>query len=99
MVINLTPDIELILNELAEKQGTTIELLVLKTLRQYLLTSKTAQKVSINRQKAKTLADSLAGLVGVIDSSEFVKGGAQMSTHKNSKLTEILLEKRRQGKL
>ena len=31
MVINLTPDIELVLNELAEKQGTTIELLVLKT--------------------------------------------------------------------
>jgi hypothetical protein len=40
MVINLTPDIEPVLNELAEKQGTTIELLVLKTLRQHLLRNK-----------------------------------------------------------
>jgi hypothetical protein len=99
MVINLTPDIEPVLNELAEKQGTTIELLVLKTLRQYLLPTKTTQKASINQQKAKTLADSLAGLVGVIDSSEFIKGGAQMSIHKKAKFTEILLEKQRQGKL
>ena len=39
MVISLTPDIEQALNELAEKQGTTIELLALKALRERFFTA------------------------------------------------------------
>ena len=92
MVINLTPDIEPVLYELAEKQGTTIELLVLKMLRQHLLINKPIQKPSINRRNAKTLADFLDGHVGVIDSSEFVKGSAQMSKQKTSKWPKSCLK-------
>lgn len=101
MVITLTPEIEQALNELAEKQGTTIELLALRTLQERLFLSKSKQLVrkSRKRQPQKTLADFLSGYVGVFDSSELVKGGAQMSRNASKKFGDILLEKRRQGKL
>jgi hypothetical protein len=47
----------------------------------------------------KTLADLLTGYIGVFDSSEFVRGGAQMSVSTGKKFADILLEKRRRGYL
>lgn len=101
MIITLTPEIEQALNEIAEKQGTTIEVLVLNTLREKLFTptAKPNRKISQKLQRAKTLADFLAGYVGVLDSNEFTQGGAQMSKNTGKKFAEILIEKRRQGKL
>jgi len=101
MVITLTPEIEQALNELAEKQGTTIESLALNTLRERLFVpkAKPIRRTTNKQQSAKTLADLLTGYIGVIDSSEFIKGGAQMSINTGKKFTDILLEKRRQGKL
>jgi len=49
--------------------------------------------------KAKTLADLLTGYTGKIDSSEIVKGGAQMSKNAGKKFSEILIERRKQGRL
>jgi hypothetical protein len=101
MVITLTPEIEQALNELAKKQGTTIEILAVKTLQERLFLSKPKPLVrkSRTRHPQSTLADFLDGYVGVFDSSELVKGGAQMSKNTSKKFGEILLEKRRQGKL
>ncbi len=101
MVITLTPEIETTLNELAEKQGTTIELLALRTLRERLsvLKAKSVRTEKGRQKRAKTLADMLKGYIGIFDSSEFVKGGAQMSVNTGRKFAEILLEKRRRGHL
>jgi hypothetical protein len=101
MVITLTPEIEKALHEIAEKQGTTVELVALKTLRERLFTSKPQSVVpeSERQQTPKTLADFLTGYTGVLDSSEFGKDGVQMSKNTGKKLADILLEKRRQGRL
>jgi hypothetical protein len=101
MVITLTPEIETDLNELAEKQGTTIELLALRTLRECLsvLKAKSVRTKTDRHNKAETLADFLRGYIGVFDSSEFVMDGAQMSVNTGKKFADILLEKRRRGHL
>lgn len=99
MVITLTPEIEQALNELAEEQGTTIEIVALKALQEHLFLSKPLLQKSKTWHSQRTLADFLDGYVGVFDSSEFVKGEAQMSKNTSKKFGEILLEKRQQRKL
>ncbi len=101
MVITLTSELEQALNELAKKQGMTIESLALKTLQEHLpiQNTRSAQEISRKNQNAQTLADSLAGYVGVIDSGEIIEGGAQMSKNTGNKFADILLEKRLRGKL
>ena len=101
MIITLTPEIESDLNELAEKQGTTIELLAIRTLRERLpiLKAKFGLAKTSGRNSVKTLADLLTRYIGVFDSSEFVRGGAQMSVSTGKKFADILLEKRRRGHL
>uniref|UniRef100_Q3AT02 Uncharacterized protein n=1 Tax=Chlorobium chlorochromatii (strain CaD3) TaxID=340177 RepID=Q3AT02_CHLCH len=97
MVITLTPEFEQALHKIAEHNGTTVELLVLKTLQENLLFCK-PQK-TLFRKSEKTLADFLVGYVGVFDSDELVKSGAQMSTNVRKQFGDILLEKRQQQKL
>jgi hypothetical protein len=46
-----------------------------------------------------TLAEALADFIGVLDSSEIVPGGAQLSERTGERFAEILLEKRKQGRL
>ncbi len=101
MVISLTPDIEQVLNELAEKQGTTVELLALKVLRERFFTAKPqpAAQQSLKRYVPKTLAEFLAGYIGVLDSSEFAEERGRMSQSIHKKFADILREKRRQGRL
>jgi hypothetical protein len=93
MVITLTPEIEQTLNELAEKQGTTIELLALSAIREKIA------RIKNRKRKVKTLADRLAPYIGVISSSEFVPGGANMSVDSGKAFAQGLLEKRKQGRL
>lgn len=101
MVITLTPEIETVLGKLAMKQGTTVELLALRKLRELLSVGETTSlRTKADKQdKAETLADLLAGYIGVFDSSEFVGGGAQMSSDTGRKFADILLGKRRPGRL
>lgn len=90
MNIILTPEIERVLSDLAEKQGTTIELIALKTLRERFFSKeiKSLRRTTKQQFEAKTLADLLTGYIGKIDSGKIVKGGTQMS--KNTGLTELL---------
>ncbi|MDM8515213.1 hypothetical protein QUF76_03350 [Desulfobacterales bacterium HSG16] len=77
MNIALTPEIEQVLGDIAEKQGTTIELLALKTLQERFFSKREKNfKRTLKQQvEPKTLADLLVGYIGRIDSSEIVNGG------------------------
>ncbi len=101
MNITLTPEIERVLSELAEQQGTTIKLLALKTLRERLLSKETKllRRTTIQQFEVKTLADRLTGYIGKIDSSEIIKGGAQMSKSIGKNFGDILIKKQQQGRL
>jgi len=101
MDITLTPEMEKVLGELAEKQKTSVELLVMKTLRECFFSkeTKTLKKGAEHQSETKSLADLLAGYIGSIDSSEFADGGARMSENTGKKFGEILSEKQQRGKL
>ncbi len=101
MVISLTPDIEQVLREMARQQGTTIEFLALKALRERLFPA-AAQPVvqQANKQPApSTSADFLKGYVGVLDSGELREASGHLSQQTGKRFADILAEKRRQGRL
>ncbi len=96
MEITLTPEIEAALAEQARQQGVSPEQLALESLRrQFVVPSRSTHKAMLHG----TLADFLAGSVGVLHSSEHVPGGARMSEAKSKTFTEGLLKKRQQGRL
>lgn len=94
ITITLTPDLEQIIAECAEKQGTTPELVALDTLRQHWLPAQDA-----NRQGAATLADLLGDSIGCLDSGDLVPGGARMSENIREKFSQGMVEKRGRGRL
>ena len=102
MNITLTPEIERVLTELATKQGTTAELLAIRTLRECFF-----PKVKIKPKKkneeilsdTKNLAELLSGYIGIIDSGEVTDGGARMSENTGKRFGKILSEKQKRGKL
>jgi len=101
MIITLTPDIEQILSEQAQKQGLSPERLALKILKERFAVAfnkrLSPKIVESKRADKKNLMSFLAGRIGVLDSSKYVKGGAQMSEKSAQKFTAILLEKHRRG--
>ena len=86
MVITLTPDLENALAVRARKLGTTPEALALASLRERFAPTPPPKLQG-------TMADFLKEHIGVINSSEFIQGGAQMSVDSSKKFTAILLEK------
>lgn len=93
MIITLTPDIENALSEEARKQGITAEILALNCLRERFLASGGTGSMA---KKKGTLADFLAGYIGILSSSEYVPGGAQMSQNTGKKFAKGLVSKRTQ---
>lgn len=93
MVIHLTPELEKALAERATALGTTPELLAIESLRKEFAT---ADKIGATQDEA-TLYDALKDRIGVIDSSEFVPGGAQLSQNRAEKLMAILLQRHRKN--
>ena len=96
MTIRLTAEIETALAEAARLQGTTPELLALDCLRQRFVPA-AATNCTPNAQG--TLADFLAGHLGVLASGEVVPGGARMSEDTGGKFAAGLIQKRAQGRL
>jgi hypothetical protein len=84
MVITLPLEIEHKLNELADKQETTIELLALSAIKEKFIYN-WIPKIKNRESKVETLAERLAPYIGVISSTEFVKGGANMSVNTGKK--------------
>ena len=93
MRITIPSDIQAALARQARKQGTSPEDLVLTALRQRFAPQ------SARVDSADSLADFLAGHLGVLSSSEFVAGGANMSDNCGSKFPDGLTEKRKLGRL
>lgn len=96
MTIQLTPEIESALAEAARRQGTTPELLALDCLRARFVSAELGQ--SGNSEKG-TLADFLAGHIGVLASGEFIPGGARMSEKTGKKFAAGMVQKRTEGRL
>jgi len=102
LTIAVTPELEQALEEQARLQGTTPELLALDSLRRQFLpgaAGTTPNEAASEPHKGETMADFLAGYVGVLHSSEHVPGGARMSEAAGAKFAAGLEEKRRAGKL
>jgi hypothetical protein len=94
MNITLTPDIEETLTEKARVQGTTPETLALDYLRERLVQP---DLDDTSGEGEETLADLLADYIGVLDSGEFIPGGARMSEKTGEAFTAILAQEHRQN--
>ena len=93
--ITLPPEIEETVAQQAKRQGTTTELLALDVLRRNF-----PPPVESPAEKTGTsLFDLLKNHVGVIHSSEYVPGGAQMATDSGKKFAEGMVRKRHEGQL
>ncbi len=80
VTIILPPELEKIVTEKTERQGTTPEIWTVEMLRQTLHSEDSSQPASEIVPEGGTMLDFFEGYVGVLHSSEFVPGGAQMST-------------------
>jgi len=98
LTVTLTPDLEKVISECAEQQGTTPELYVLDELRTRYLPVTPASK-DADASQGETMADFFDGYAGTIDSREFVPGGAQLSQDTGRKFKELMIQKHRAGKL
>ena len=95
VTITLPPELEKTITDSAYQQGTTPELLSLQGLHQ-LFPSTMPSHAS---EAGGSLADFLGDMVGCINSSEFVNGGAQMSKDTGKQFAEGMALKREAGML
>jgi len=94
VTITLPPELEQVITEQAQRQGTTPELLALDKLRASFLPTAPGEPLP----EGATMADYLADFIGCIDSRKIVPGGANLSIDSGKKFTELLLERHRKGK-
>jgi len=99
VTITLPPELEKVVTERAKQQGTTPELWTLERLTQSLQDESIAESVHEANSEDGSMLDFFEGYIGVLDSSEFVAGGAQMSQDTGRKFAEGMLKKRQEGKL
>jgi hypothetical protein len=99
VTITLPPELEQIITERARQQGTTPELWTLDKLRQSLQSDAPVEATAEPDADSGTMLDFFEGYVGVLHSSEFVPGGAQMSKDIGRKFAEGMVKKRQEGKL
>jgi hypothetical protein len=90
MMIELTPDIVRGLTEEAHRRNMTPEQLALDYLRDRFRPLPFIDSLS---EKPATALDMLHDFVGIIDSGEYIPGGARMSEDISRKFTEGLLKK------
>jgi hypothetical protein len=96
MTIIITPDIEQALAEEASKMGTTPQELALQCLRARFVPSDGNDTAA---PEQGTLADFLAGHIGVLASGEHAPGGADMSQDSGKKFATGMVQKRARGPL
>ncbi len=108
MTIALKPEIEAALAAQANLRGMTPDQLANEILNDNLQAANGTEQVAVNGSEIEeseddltegTMYDLLKPFVGIIDSSEFVPGGANMSQDCGRKFAEGMLEKKRQGKI
>ena len=94
MELILTPDIENAITKQANQKGVTPQQLALESLRKLFIPASEEA-----RERPSTLADFLNGYIGVIRSSEFVEGGAQISENTGDRFAHLMIQKRKQDQL
>lgn len=108
MTIVLSPEVEAALAAQAERRGLTPDQLANEILKDNLRGANGAGQIAVNGSDVEepedelaegALYDLFAERIGVINSSEYVPGGANMSQDCGRKFAEGMLEKKRQGKL
>lgn len=95
MTIDLGPEMEQRLDDLARRKGTTPESLVRSAVEQL----PAPEEGEHDTPAPGSLAELLRGYAGVFDSREWVPGGAQLSENTGQKFTDIVAEKRAQGRI
>jgi predicted transcriptional regulator len=96
VTIELSPDLQQALDDAAREQGTTPQTLAAEWLRERLFPTSSQAYAATG---PRNLAERLAGYVGVLDSGEHFPGGAQMSERTGEQFTDILVQRREQGRL
>lgn len=94
MELTLTPEIESAIKKQASQTGTSPEKIALDGLRMLFVS-----RLEATDKLPASLADFLDGYVGVVRSSEFVAGGAQMSEKTGSQFAQLMAQKRIQDRL
>lgn len=88
--VTLTPEVAAIVVREAARQGTSADAVVNDAIRERLA----PDPDTADAARPKNLAEAIAPYIGAVNS-----GGANMSEDCGKKFTEILLQKRQQGKL
>ena len=100
LTITLPPELESAVTKRAQDNGTTPELFLLDDLlKRYAPVPLPEPPADTELVEGETMADFFEGYVGVLNSSEFVPGGAQMSQNTGRKFGEGMVKKRQEGKL
>jgi hypothetical protein len=90
MQITLTPEIENVLTQRANKIGTTPERLALEVLRQHLSEMRESEEQPSSQ---RTLAEFLGDQIGSIATGDYVPGGANLSEQTGQRFAAALLKK------
>ena len=91
MRITLIPGIESAFIKEARRQRTTPEILAINYLQKRFVPSETPEPPA---ERQETLADFLAGQIGVLASGERVPGGARLAENSGDKFAAELVKKR-----
>ena len=91
--ITLPEDVELAMADWARNRGSSVEQLAVEALRDRFVSPDAAG------DQGETLADYLAGHIGVLSSSEYVPGGANLSVDCGKRFASALVEKQDQDSL
>ncbi len=96
VTITLPPELEKAVTERAQRNGTTPELFLLNDLQERYLPNKQPEPPVVEGQ---TMADFLKDYIGCVDSSETYPEGSRLSEDTGRKFAELMVAKRKQGKL
>jgi hypothetical protein len=93
VTIDMTPEMEQKLDDMARRRGMTPESLVLSAVEQLLIPAEREN----GKPAPGSMAEFLEGYVGVFDSRDWVPGGARLSERTGEQFTDVLQQKRREG--
>jgi len=95
VIITLPPELEKALAEQAEQTGTTPELLALDVLQKQFL----GPHLDKPLPQGATMADAFADYIGSISTRETAPEGSSLSENTGRRFAQLMVEKRKQGKL
>ena len=95
VTITLPSELEKAVTEEAAQKGTTVELLALDVLQERFLRPSSTKQLP----EGATLADALADYIGAINTRDKYPEGSTLSENTGRKFAQLMVEKRKRGKL